>query len=104
MRATPRDRHEAMRRWPRVTAHMICESLGYCTPSSAAQIVLDGKRGQPNWCEWVMACWKGDARKVLQNAIRHRHTHRGFMANYRQARLLVEDALANRREPIFMSW
>lgn len=35
-RPKPDSPQEAMRRWPRVTAHVICESLGYATPSKAA--------------------------------------------------------------------
>lgn len=39
--------------WPRHVAHVMAESLGYCTPTSAANIIADAKLGKPNWCEWL---------------------------------------------------
>jgi hypothetical protein len=105
-RPDPKNRYEAMTRWPRVVAHMIAESLGYCTPSSAAQIVLDGKLGKENWCEWLDACYRGNAKVVLQKTIRSRHYHRGYMSSYKTAKMLIYASLAERGkyDPAFASW
>ena len=93
-----------MRRWPRVTAHLIAESLGYATPTEAATIVADGKDGQTNYCEWIDACYQGDARAALRDAINHRYHHRGYMAEYRMAKALVDRAIATDKEPELASW
>ena len=44
-KSRPETPEEFMRRYPRVTAHIIAESLGYATPSRAARIGLDGLHG-----------------------------------------------------------
>lgn len=83
-----------MRRYPRVTAHIIAESLGYATPSSAARIGLDGLHGRETWCEWIHSCYACNARRALQDAIHRRHGHKGFMAEYRLAKALVDEVNA----------
>lgn len=93
-----------MRRYPRLTAHVICASLGYATPSTAARIIADAKAGRENYCEWIYACYKGDPRNAVRHAFELRHHHRGYMADYQQARLLVERAIATSKEPLFGSW
>ena len=93
-----------MRRYPRITGHIIAESLGYATPSVAAQVVADVHDGRLNYCEWIDACFRGDPRGAVRQAIRGRHYHRGFMADYSQARALVEQARSTGNEPLFASW
>jgi hypothetical protein len=93
-----------MRRYPRIVAHIIAESLGYATPSCAARILMDAKEGRENWCEWIFACYERDPKKAVALAIKTRHTHHGFMAEYKQARALVEQAMETGDEPIFASW
>jgi hypothetical protein len=94
-----------MERYPRITAHIISESLGYATPSTAARIGFDGMNSQPNYCEWVDACYRGNARQVLENSIRSRHYHKGYMAWYKEGALpLVRHAIEHDKEPIFASW
>lgn len=93
-----------MRRYPRLTAHVIAESLGYATPSRAAAIVRDAREGRKNYCEWIDACYNGDPLPAVKNAIRSRHTHRGFMAEYKLALALVRRALETGDEPVFASW
>jgi len=44
---------ETMERYPRITAHIIAESLGYATPSCAARILKDAREGKKNYCEWI---------------------------------------------------
>jgi len=93
-----------MQRYPRITAHIIAESLGYATPSCAARILKDAKEGKENHCEWIASCYKCDPRSAVQNAIRNRHHHEGFMAEYKLALALVKKALETGEEPIFASW
>ena len=93
-----------MHRYPRVVAHIICESLGYATPSCAAGILKDAHEDRENWCEWVYSCYNRDPQVPVLNAIRHRHTHHGYMAEYMLARALVQRAIETGDEPIFASW
>lgn len=95
---------EFMRRYPRVTAHIIAESLGYATPTTAARIGLDGLHGRENWCEYVYTCFDRDARACLERAIKLRHHHRGYMAEYGLAKRLVDHYLNTGDEPVFASW
>jgi len=95
---------ETMKRYPRLTAHVIAESLGYAAPSRAAAIVRDAREGRKNYCEWIDACYAGDPLPAVKNAIRSRHTHRGFMAEYKLALALVRRALKTGDEPVFASW
>lgn len=83
------DRATAMKRYPRITAHIICCSLGYATPSVAAQILADAMNGHDNWCEWIDACYQRDPREAVRHAIRSRACHSGYMAEYPRALLLV---------------
>ena len=93
-----------MQRWPRLTAHVIAESLGYATPSKAAIIVLAAHQGKPHYCEWIAACYEDDPIPAVQAAIRNRHNHTGFMAEYKVAKALVDKALATGQEPSLASW
>jgi len=95
---------DIMQRYPRITAHIIAESLGYATPTCAARILRDAKEGKENWCEWISSCYRCDPRPAVQNAIRNRHTHEGFMSEYKLALALVKRALKTGDEPIFASW
>ena len=93
-----------MKRYPCVTAHIIAESLGYAPPSRAARILKDAMQGRPNHCEWVDACWGGDALAVVKQSIRCRHNHHGYMSEYKYARHLVKVAVEKGTEPDFASW
>jgi hypothetical protein len=96
---------EFMKRYPRITAHIISESLGYATPTTAARIGLDGMNGNPNYCEWIYSCYGKDAREALNRAIQNRHYHKGFMSWYKEKALpLVRYAIENEEEPLFASW
>ncbi len=95
---------EYMKAYPRITAHIIAESLGYATPSRAARILRDGAKRDENWCEWIDACYSGNALSAVQDAIRNRHTHKGYMAEYKLARALVDRAVQQGVEPDFASW
>lgn len=93
-----------MRRYPRVTAHLIAESLGYFTPTAAARAGVDAIQGRENWCEYIYTCFDRDPRACLERAIKNRHYHKGYMAEYRLAKKLVDRALEEGKEPIFASW
>ncbi len=95
---------EFMRRYPRIVAHIIAESLGYATPSKAALILKDARDRKENWCEWIYSCYDRNPLKAVQAAIRNRHCHKGFMAEYKVARALVDRALKDGNEPMFASW
>ncbi len=91
---------EILARYPRLSAHLICESLGYFTPLGAANAIKHYALGQPFACEWYahMAGWDRPAlidtgRRVLEAAFRRRHRHRGFMAHYPLAMAIVNAAL-----------
>lgn len=111
-RPLPQNISEALNRWPRLTAHLICHSLGYFTPEAAANALLDHKRGHPCFCEWfVHMAQSWDAGKVLEvgrktilRAFQGRHHHYGYMAHYPQARALVEQVRRGGEGPVFASW
>ena len=100
----PENPQEFMHRYPRVTAHIIAVSLGYAPPTLAARIGLDGIHGRMNYCEWIHACYGGEARRALQDSITKRHYHRGYMAEYKLAKSLVDRAIETGDEPVFASW
>ncbi|NIN01491.1 MAG: hypothetical protein GTO24_26380 [candidate division Zixibacteria bacterium] len=93
-----------MQRYPSITAHIIAESLGYATPTKAAIIGWHAMNNEPDYCEWLDACYRGDARRCLQDSIRKRHYHHGYMAEYKLAKKLVERALETGDEPFLASW
>ena len=97
-------RDDIMRKFPNVVAHLICESLGYATPTHAAYILQRAIVGDPDYCEWIDACWRNDPTGPVRAAIRGRHHHRGYMAHYPNARALVQHYLDENREPVFASW
>ncbi|HTF57428.1 MAG TPA: hypothetical protein VK661_09370 [Planctomycetota bacterium] len=104
MPKTNPDRQEVLRRWPRITAHVIAESLGYAAPGLAAKIVADAACGRPNYCEWIDCCYRGNAPEAVRSAIRHRHRHHGPMAEFRQALALVRHCAQTGEELLFASW
>lgn len=111
-RPLPQSNREALDRWPRLTAHLICDSLGYFTPEGAACALLAHKRGHGHFCEWYIHMAQGFnekrvlevGRKTLLRAFQGRHHHYGYMAHYPQARALVEEVRRGGKGPIFASW
>lgn len=95
-----------MRAYPNICSAIIAHSLGYATPSCAAQILRDAKEGRENWCEWLDACYGHDARRCVSDAVRapYRWSQTGYMADRKTARALVDRAIADGTEPIFASW
>ena len=95
---------EYMVRYPRLTAHLIADSFGFCTPSTAAAIIRDSRLGRDNASEWVRAVYQFDPRPAVRAAFRTRHHHLSEFCDYRAARTLVTQAIETGREPIFVSW
>lgn len=94
---------EIMSRWPRLCGHLIAESLGYFTPEAAALFIKDAVSTGSSFCEWCMHTYRGNAVMALKRAIKDRHLHRGFMAEYKTARRLVNAAIRGVDIPL-MSW
>lgn len=120
-----------MLKYPRLVAHLICQSLGYFCPRSAANAIHHYRDAQPFWCEWyahMADCrlknwdWRvqngyetkpkptdGAAlvvevgRETLLAAFKQRHGHTGYMAEYLQGRIVVLREL-NGNGPKFASW
>ena len=106
-----------MKRWPRLTANLICASLGYFSPTAAANAILAYRLETPFACEWyshICSC-RGKGfftedelieinREVISSAFRNRANHTGYMADYRIARALVDRANETGEEPILGSW
>jgi hypothetical protein len=95
-----------LRKYPRVVAHLICASLGYFTPQSAANAISFYKHGKAFFCEWYSHMtkysrdnYKGDyfdevickrvGEETLRLAFVGRHSHHGYMTEIKQARHLV---------------
>jgi len=97
-------RKDVLARWPSLVAHLICVSLGYCTPGKAANIILDYINGRENGCEWLSACHKCQPAPVIKQSWTCRHHHKGYMADYRQALGLVITELVTGQGPVFASW
>lgn len=95
---------ETMKRYPRITAHVIAESLGYATPTCAARILKDAREGRENYCEWIYSCYGKDPLEAVQGSIQRRHYHKGFMSDYKRAYALVRHSIETGNEPLLGSW
>jgi hypothetical protein len=93
-----------LQRYPRICAHIIAESLGYAVPIVAAIILKDSRESGRNNCEWVASCYGGDAKAVVSDSIRHRHHHKGPMAEYDHAIAIVRRQLETGDSPVLASW
>jgi hypothetical protein len=98
------DTDAVLRRYPRICAHIICASLGYALPSTAASILKAARDGNEHWCEWIASCYRCNPRPAVEQAIRTRHSHRGYMAHYPDALAHVQRAIHTGQEPLFASW
>lgn len=95
---------QVIRRWPRLVAHLICQSLGYFTPTGAASCIADYKNGREDCCEYIMSCYRSQPLPAIQDAIKGRHHHAGFMSHYPAAIAIVIRYVKRGDEPQFMSW
>ena len=97
-------REDVIRRWPALVSHVICESLGYATPDTAALIIQDAMMGRENWCEWIYSCYNKNPMKAVKDAIRTRRYHKGYMAEFKHALALVFREMITGEAPMFASW
>ena len=114
MERTRRERaqsaQEVMERYPILVAHLMCASLGYFTPKAAANAIVTHIRGQGFWCEWYGHMASGGknildvGHDTLNGAFQHRRFHRGYMAEYKTARVMVEAERQGEADLKFMSW
>ena len=93
MRKTLACAEDYLKAYPRMCAHIICHSLGYATPTTAALILRDAAKRKEHWCEWIVSCYRSDPLPAVRDAIRTRHQHHGFMADYGAAKALVQRAV-----------
>lgn len=116
-RISPQNQQEVLQRYPILVSHMICCSLGYFTPSSAANALLCYIQGEPMFCEWYSHMAGGMhppsfdheklkevGRRVLEDSVQYRRNHTGYMASYQRARALVEYVRSGREGPVLASW
>ena len=115
-RPRPTSSQEVLERYPLLTAHLICESLGYFSPTAAANAILHHTRDQPFYCEWYIDAAGFNSQQVLEygkrklaDAFHRRKHHRGYMANITQAKTIVLSELMPRQAhqaqlPPFQSW
>lgn len=94
--------------YPRIMGHLICESLGYLTPSMAQKWIEAYKKGEEFYCEWYydlrIKGIKQPTKYIIKKAIQNRHYHRGPMKNYKVAKELVTRYLRGEINPQFASW
>jgi len=95
---------QIMRRYPRITTHIICESHGNILPSAAAQILMDTRARRANLASPVTASLKRDPMLAVRDAIRRRHQHRRDMLNYETVQYVVSRAIQTGEEPFFFVW
>ena len=108
-----------LQRYPRITAHLIAESLGYFSPSSAAIAVLRYKQGEAMYCELYSSIVMGQhgqkhmydrslltktTKEYLRFAIKNRHSHRSSMGSYHAALSLVRQDFKDGRSNRLASW
>lgn len=88
--------YETLKKYPRLCAQVISRSLGYATPREAAIIVLNAKRKEDDWCEWVSHSYNSSAVDCVRDSIKTRHRYKkGFMCSYDLALKLVKDEILN---------
>ncbi|MBZ4649215.1 hypothetical protein [Thermosipho sp. (in: thermotogales)] len=96
------------KKYRRIMGHLICESLGYLTPTAAKEWINYYKEEKEYYCEWVydmlLKGLKNPTKYVLKSAIKNRHYHKGSMKNYKIAKQLVDDYFDKNISPQFASW
>jgi hypothetical protein len=110
-----RSQTDVLQRLPCLTAHLICESLGYFTPEAAANAIAHYTRAEAFHCEWYYD-WaskrsKTDPRATvlkvgelaIQNTVKRRAHHRGPMAEFKRALALVCHVRQGGEGPMFAS-
>ncbi len=107
---------QMLERYPRIIGHLICESLGYFTPQGAAVAVYKYKQGDYMSCElYSDVCYKRGkgffdeeelkkiTKEFLEDSIRNRRFHKGYMADYNLAKEVIKRELEG-QGPDLASW
>ena len=107
-------RDVCLKKFPALVAHLICESLGYFTPMSAANALSFHKARKPFCCEWfshmAQFVYGREQRELMFNdaavmevqkrairlAFKNRHHHHGYMSEYKQAKSIVAAELKDK--------
>ena len=99
-----------LKAYPRISAHLICESLGYLTPISAENMIESFIAKEGYCCEWTYSIELRTkesrysiTKSIIQNAISNRHYHKGYMSDYKNANNVIKKELAG-NGPLFASW
>lgn len=114
----PISHEEILFRYPRLAAHLICESAGYLCPDGAAMAIKHHKAGTAFWCEWYQhmarredgeTSWdpaiKRVGEDVMAAAIRNRSRHQGYMAEIMNGYGVVARAVLHGCDPgMLASW
>jgi hypothetical protein len=108
---------EYVAKYPNLTAHLICESLGYFTVTTAGRALLAYKQNEPLACEWYshMSSCRGKGmfddnelrrinKDVISAATTTRHNHKGYMSDYKYAKALVDKFNDTGYQPGLASW
>jgi len=89
-------------KYPRLLAHMICESLGYFSPSAVASALCCYLNGEPCYCEWYDHMARFNERKnsragmwdmtaaIPFRSFTQRKYHKGSMSSYPAATELIK--------------
>lgn len=93
---------EVIVKYPRLVAHLMCESLGYFCPLSAANAIAAYINNETFACEWYVHMAGGSReallevnKRTIKRAFENRHRHKGYMADMNYARQLVWRELEN---------
>ena len=109
---------KTLKQYPRLSANLIAESLGYFTPLGAAKAILLYQNSRPYYNEWYshqLMYQKTENtdeyelllkfnRDTIKRAFHNRHHHRGYMADYKLANDIVNKAIETDSHPALASW
>ena len=109
---------KTLKKYPRLSANLIAESLGYFTPLGAAKAILLYQDNRAYYNEWyshqLMLHMTEDTdekelllkinRDTIKRAFYNRLHHRGYMSDYKLAKDLVNKAVETDSHPVLASW
>lgn len=109
-------RKAILKRYRCLAGHLICASLGYASPELAGLMIQNHLCGKPSWCEWYDSMVPRErcnsrrdkiqallevGRDTLARSFDRRHRHAGAMAEYQQAKAIVDNAIGGGKSPNF---
>ena len=109
---------KTLMKYPRLSANLIAESLGYFTPLGAAKAILLYQNNRAYYNEWyshqLMFHRTEDIdeqelllkinKDTIKRAFTNRHHHRGYMSDYKLAKDIVVKAVNDDVHPTLASW